>query len=231
MRQGEPWPPNSALSLLSSRDRDVLLRLGRRTDHAPGDVLLNHGEHSTHVFVILHGYVKITTTSYSGREVLLAVRSGGDLVGELAGMDGSPRMATAQTAGPATTRLVTAAEFHAFLDAHPAAFRSISASISAKLRSATDKIVDYGSHDVQARLARVILRLVRDHGVSTPEGVAVALHISQPELASITSASEAAVSKALTDLRFRRVILTGYRTFTVLDRDALLKLAELPPDF
>lgn len=225
-----PLPPRSMLAMLDERARADLVNRGRRVDHAPGTVLLRLGEHTTHVLVVLDGHVKITTSSHNGKTVLLALRSRGDLVGELAGMDSSPRMASAETAGPMTSRVLTARDFHSFMDEHPAAARIISASIAAKLRSATERILDYSSHNVAERLARILVRLLRDHGVRTPEGLSLGVRVSQPELASIISASEAALYKALTDLRDRGVVSTGYRTFTVTDTRALAEQAGISPN-
>lgn len=198
-------------------------------DYAPDTTLMRQGEHSTHVLILLDGHVKITTNSYNGKAVLLALRSRGDLVGELAGLDSSPRMATVQTAGPVDARALTSQEFHDFLEHNPASARTITGSVATKLRMATERILDYSSHDVSARLARVLVRLLRDHGVREREGLALGIRVSQPELASIISASEAAVSKALTDLRRRDVVATGYRRFTVTDVPALMEQAGFPP--
>ncbi|MDT0331726.1 Crp/Fnr family transcriptional regulator [Nocardiopsis lambiniae] len=218
------------LAKLDEHARTDLLHRGRRVDHPADTVLIRLGERTTHVLVVLDGHVKVITYSDSGKTVLLALRSRGDLVGEIAGMDHSPRMATIETAGPVSTRVLTAREFHLFLDDHPTAGRAMSAYIGSKLRSATERILDYSSHNVADRLARVLLRLARDHGVPTPEGLSLNVRVSQPELASIISASEAALQKALTELRDKGVVTTGYRTLTVTDADELCRRAGLPPN-
>nr|WP_272918479.1 Crp/Fnr family transcriptional regulator [Nocardiopsis alba] len=227
--RGRSWPARSPLARFSEAARADLVALGRHVDYAPDTTLMRQGEHSTHVLILLDGHVKVVTTSYNGKTVLLALRSRGDLVGELAGLDLSPRMATVQTAGPVSARALTSSEFHSFLETNPGAARTITGSVAAKLRLATERILDYSSHDVPARVARVLVRLLHDHGVRTPEGLALGIRVSQPELASIISASEAAVSKALTDLRGRGVVATGYRRFTVTDVPALMEQAGFPP--
>ncbi|MFV2198697.1 Crp/Fnr family transcriptional regulator [Nocardiopsis sp. LOL_012] len=223
------WPPHSALAGLDEKDVEYLLTLGRPVDHPQQSTLMRLGERTSHVLVILEGHVKVTTVSRTGKTVLLALRSRGDLVGELAVMDESPRMATVETAGPVSSRVLSAREFRTFLERSPEAALTISASIAAKLRSATERILDYSTHDARTRLARVLMRLIRDHGVTSDEGIELDIRVSQPELASITSLSEAALYKGLADLRHRGIVTTGYRRFTVTDVPALAETAGFPP--
>ncbi|TDQ53807.1 Crp/Fnr family transcriptional regulator [Actinorugispora endophytica] len=222
------WPDNSVVGRLTEPQRGDLLSLGVRREFAAGQVLLRQGEHSTHVFVLVAGHVKVLSESDSGRTILLSVRSRGDLVGELAGMDSSPRMARVVAIGAIATRVMAFAEFEAFLERHPAAGRTVNGSIAAKLRSATDKIVDFSSQEVPVRLARALLRILADHGRPAEDGVSIGIPLTQPELAAIVAASEPAVHKALAELRKHEVISVGYRSYVVRDPERLRRFAELP---
>lgn len=224
-----PWPATSLLGRLTPAQRDDLLSLGVRREFGAGQVLIRQGERSTHVFVLLTGHVKVMSESDSGRTVLLAVRSRGDLVGELAGMDSSPRMARVVAIGAIGVRVLPFPQFEGFLERHPGAVRIVNGSIAAKLRSATDKIVDFSSQEVPVRLARALLRILADHGRPVADGTALGIPLSQPELAAIVAASEPAVHKALAELRKHGVITVGYRSYVVHDQALLREFAELPP--
>ncbi|MEY9213424.1 Crp/Fnr family transcriptional regulator [Thermobifida halotolerans] len=223
-----PWPATSVLGRLTDSQRDDLLSLGVRREFGAGQVLIRQGDLSTHVFVLITGHVKVMSESDSGRTVLLAVRSRGDLVGELAGMDSSPRMARVVAIGAIGARVLPFAEFEGFLKRHPDAVRTVNGSIAAKLRSATDKIVDFSSQEVPIRVARTLLRILADHGRPVEGGVSIGIPLTQPELAAIVAASEPAVHKALAELRKHGVITVGYRNYVVRDQAALRQFAELP---
>ncbi|GAA3748889.1 hypothetical protein GCM10022205_39840 [Spinactinospora alkalitolerans] len=180
------------------------------------------------MFVLVEGHVKILSESGSGRTILLAVRSRGDLVGELAGMDGSTRMARVAAIGAIAARLLPFDEFEGFLHRHPAAFRVVNGSVAAKLRSATDKIIDFSSQEVPVRVARALLRVLADHGRPVAGGVSIGIPLTQPELAAIVAASEPAVHKALAELRKHEVVSVGYRSYVVRDLPGLRRFAELP---
>ncbi|MFC7329489.1 Crp/Fnr family transcriptional regulator [Marinactinospora rubrisoli] len=224
------WPAKSVIGRLSELQRRDLLALGSRREFAAGRVLIQQGDSGTHVFVLVDGHVKVVHESDSGRTILLAVRSRGDLVGELAGLDDSTRMARVVAVGAIAARLLGFEEFTGFLRRHPAAYRVISGSVAAKLRSATDKIVDFSSLEVPARVARALLRILADHGSPVDGGMSIGIPLTQPELAAIVGASEPAVHKALAELRKHDVISVGYRNYVVRDLPGLRRFAELPPE-
>ncbi|MGW6355942.1 cyclic nucleotide-binding domain-containing protein [Streptomyces sp. NPDC055092] len=64
-------------------------------------VLVRQGMNDRYVLLLLSGLTKVTAVVENGETSLLAVRAGGDTVGEMAAMDGSaPRSATVTACGP-----------------------------------------------------------------------------------------------------------------------------------
>src|SRR5450755_3188597 len=89
------WPESSLLGTLTGPARDRLLRLGAMVQYpGPSRILIREGERSRFIAVILDGVVKVTGQVYGGRDALLAIRMGGDVVGEFAAIDEGPRSAT-----------------------------------------------------------------------------------------------------------------------------------------
>ena len=125
-----------------------MLALGAQRLYEPGAVVLREGERGPHVLVLVKGYVKVTATSPEGYLSLLAIRTAGDLVGELASMDGEPRIATVTAAGRVRARVVSQREFHQCLTHYPDVALAVSSSVGAKLRWATRRRIDFGGHEV-----------------------------------------------------------------------------------
>lgn len=148
-----PWPPKSAIASLTPDQRRTLFAAGLPKEFAAEEVLVHQGETTKHVYVLIDGLTKVTSSSHNGREVLLAIRSRGDLIGELAGMDDRPRVATVAATGPVLALVIGHREFEAYLARDPEAFRAVSASVVGKLRSTTERVVDYSAHEAPVRLA------------------------------------------------------------------------------
>jgi CRP-like cAMP-binding protein len=161
---------------------------------------------------------------------LLAVRVGGDVVGEMAVVDGGVRSATVTATRAACLAVeVPAAEFIAFVDRHPSAGRLLSAELSRRLRSSDRRRIDFTAYEVPARVARVLTELADDYGrpwLARPPTISLGIGITQAELASLVGAKEASVQQALSELRERKILSWQYRAVELYDMESLRKVAE-----
>ncbi|MFI1912409.1 Crp/Fnr family transcriptional regulator [Nocardia sp. NPDC020380] len=219
------WPASSLLGGLSLSLRERMLTLGVRVWFPADRVLMRESEESTFVLILLDGVVKATGHTNDGREALLAVRMGGDLVGEFAGVDGRPRSATVTTCGPLVARTVTRADFLDCLRREPAIALAVNEAIVTKLRVANSRRIDFTGCDVATRLARVLHQIAMTYGEPVGAGAVIRWPLTQPELATLSGAAEPTVHKALRGLRESGAISTGYRSIRIEDMGLLNRIA------
>ncbi|MFE9993744.1 Crp/Fnr family transcriptional regulator [Streptomyces avermitilis] len=220
------WPAASLLGGLSEEPREQMIRLGRRVRFERGERLLREGEHGSYVFLLLSGWYKVLARTPDDREALLAVRAGGDLVGELACFDAQPRVATVVAAGRGSAKLIGRQQFLDFLAAYEESAQAVMCAVAGKLRWATRRRQDFGSCPVGTRVARVLLELARAYGRPCATGVSIGVSLTQPELAELVGASEPSVHRVLRSLRERGVVETGYRRVLVKDLPELTIAAD-----
>ncbi|MGX1562766.1 Crp/Fnr family transcriptional regulator [Streptomyces sp. NPDC055506] len=218
----------SVLARLAPEDRQQFLALGARRQFDAGSVLMRQGEVADMVYVLLDGYVKVTAISEEGDLVFLAVRSRGELVGEIGVLDGSPRPTTVTATGAVVALGIGGPAFLDFLARRPSAAAAVTRSVTEKFRfSIQRRLDDVGS--VRARLARVLLDLGVRWGLSGPRGTEIAVGLNQGELAALVRATERSVNEALADLRSYGTVSIGYRRVVIHDWDGLRKAAGSTP--
>lgn len=218
MRESGFW------KLLGDRERESLRAIARPRVFADNAILCLEGEPTTHVFIVLSGWVKIITVTSEGRETLAALRGEGDVVGEIAQVTGY-RTATVQAIGTVRALIAAAEQFEAFLDAHPAADRSYRRVMTEYQRDAHSSQRSKTLSSGPQRLAALLLHLAEQHGERTESGLRTALPLSQDDLASLIGASRSTVTRALSDWRSRHIITTHPRHITILNHPALRRLA------
>jgi CRP-like cAMP-binding protein len=210
------WP------LLSDDERTVLVGLGRTTVYPPGAVMCVEGDPNTHVFVLVDGWVKIVGVTSDGHELTLALRGRGDTVGEVAGETTGYRTATVQAIGTVRALIVPYERFSSFLDAHDGADRAYRRMVTRRWNDAESMLRARSVTSGAQRLAGLLLELA-DSELQT------AMTLTQEELASLTGASRATVTRALSNWRRRGIIRTGQRDITITDPGALRKIAGQQP--
>ncbi|MFD0857326.1 Crp/Fnr family transcriptional regulator, partial [Actinomadura adrarensis] len=88
---------------------------GREQRFGIGEVVLQQGAPASHVLLLVSGRVKVSLTLPDGEVLLLAVRGPGELLGEIAVLDGEGRSATVATIDPCVMRVLPAERFRALL--------------------------------------------------------------------------------------------------------------------
>ncbi|MFF7971573.1 cyclic nucleotide-binding domain-containing protein [Streptomyces sp. NPDC007905] len=205
----------------------ALLSLGTARSYDAGEHLLIEGLRETFVLLLLSGVTKVTATSEDGDTALLAIRLGGDLVGEFAAFDNRPRSATVTAAGPVSARRVGQRDFLGCLDSCPAAALAVSRMLVRKNRWSVRRRGDFSGSPVATRVARVLVDLMEDYGEPRRAGVLIGPRLTQAELAGLVGAKERRVHHVLGELADRGVIQVGYGRTTVLSPERLRQAARL----
>ncbi len=216
------------LAALEPDTARALQQAGRRRRWPAGATIFLEGEPGSSVVVLLEGRVKAYSTSFDGKEIILSLRGPGQLLGEIAalGQAGTLRSASVAAIEPTVGQVLTAAEFEAFLEAHPRASIVLLRAVLERLEQAVQMRLEYGAHDVLGRVARRLCELADVAGTPTPDGgVTITVALSQEELAGWVVASREAVARALGRLRTQGVISTDRKRIVVLDVARLRKLA------
>lgn len=215
------------LAVLDERERAALDRRGRRVRFDAGTRLVQQGDPGDKVLVLLEGRAKVSYATREGRELVLRFCGPGELVGELAVIDGSPRLSSIVALEPVDALVLAATDFRALLDAEPSIAWKLLGMLSRRFRDADLKRVEFGASDTVGRVAARLVELADRHGEPAAEGIVITLPLSQDELGAWTGASRAGVAAALRVLRDLQWIETQRRRITVLDRDALAARASV----
>ena len=218
--EGHPF-----LHALTSDELADLSGVGRKQRYRKSSALFVEGDQSDRVLVIQEGLVKVAALTSEGREVVLAIRGAGDLIGDQGFLDGEPRSATATALSPVSAMVIPGSDFTDYLERHPRVAILLLRMLSRRLRDADRKRAEFAAYDTVGRVASRLIEMAERFGEQQGDGIRLTLSLTQDELASWIGASREAASKALSTLRQLGVLETGRRTITILNLEALRQRA------
>lgn len=179
------------------------------------------------VLVLLSGSVKVFRTEINGHESLIGIRRGGDLIGEMAALDSTPRSAGVAVLRPVEARVLTAEQFTALI-ARRGLDRALHRYHSARVRESDEQRVEIALLPVRQRLARALLRL-SSGGADGENRALLDLGLPQDALAQLIGASRNAVVAELTLLRQAGILRTEHRRMYLTDLSRLTEIGyEVP---
>ena len=209
------------LRQLGTVDAEALVHQVRRKAVPKAQSILHAGAAGDDVVLVLAGRVKLLAYGTEGREVVLAIRGPGELIGEMAALGGQRRTATAIAVDDVEAVYLGADELRAFLLDHPDAALVLIRTLVRRLAEADRDRIDLATQDSVGRVAKRLLELAIDHGAPADHGTRIELSLSQDELASWTGVTRETVSRALRLMRGLGWVATDHRSITVLDPAAL----------
>jgi CRP/FNR family transcriptional regulator, cyclic AMP receptor protein len=209
------------LRQLSKEDAEALLSRLRRKTVKPGTEILRAGSAGDEALVVLAGRVRLVAYGADHREVVLALRGAGELIGEMAALGAGRRTATAIALEEVEVGYLPAAELLDYLREHPDVALVLIRMVVRRLAEATRDVVDLATQDSVGRLAKRLVDLSSEHGRAASGGTQIELALTQDELARWTGATRETVSRALRLMRQLGWVTTNRKTITVLDPAAL----------
>jgi CRP-like cAMP-binding protein len=191
-----------------------------------GSLLFAEGDPGHEVLIITDGAVKVVVTAESGREVVLDVLEGGELLGETAAIDGGPRSATAFALTQVEVLAVPQARFRELVDEYPRLAGELLQMFASRMRGAARRQLEFGTNDALGRVCQRLVDLAERYGTTGEGGrVVVDAPVTQSELAAWSGLSREAVVKGLRALRRLGWIEVDGRRLVVLDPAAVSERA------
>ncbi|MEH0635618.1 Crp/Fnr family transcriptional regulator [Streptomyces bottropensis] len=182
-------------------------RPGTEGATSPRDQLFRQNDTADRAALIITGRCRVLWQGERGRTTYLATRRDGDLVGEVALLDGGRRNATVRALTDTYVRWYSREAFEALLTNHSAILRKLLNSANSRLKESDHQQIAITSAPAQVRLARLLLRLAEAEGVST-DGDTEIRDVSRQDLGDWTGMGRDAASRGITRLQERGLIGT-----------------------
>lgn len=165
--------------------------------------------------VIVEGAVRITSMSPNGRELLFNLVGDGEMLGEIAVLDGGLRTAEAVAQSDCILAVIERRDLLALVAASPSAALYLINCLCKRLRFVTDHLEGVMFLDVEARLARALRRMGGDQEK---------MKLTQRDLGQSIGISRETVNQVLGDWRYRRIVRIEKGAIEILDREGFDRL-------
>jgi len=194
------------------------------------EVLFRVGDAGDGCYRLENGLLKILVTSPEGEELIISFIRPGEMVGELAVIDGLPRSATAVAVTDCELSFISRAVFEKTTETRPELFRCLVNALAARLRETNETLAAASFMNAQARVARALLELAQLLGEDAGEGRIIICHpIRQSDLAAMAGIARENVSRILSDWKRRMIVTRLAQQYCINNPTALKKELEDRP--
>src|SRR6476646_8929387 len=167
-------------------DRERVLDVAEMRSYERGDRLFDEGDASDFFYVIVSGRAVVFKKRPDGNDIILEIFGPGGPLGAVAVYESRPYPASAGAIEPTTCLLIPRPAFFALLEQHPSLVRGLLSSMSHRLVELTTRLAELTGGHVDARFARLFLKLANQMGRPDRGGTYIPLTLSRQELADLT---------------------------------------------
>ncbi len=188
----------------------------------PDELIFQTGRPADGLYVVNSGIVKLSQSTRDGSRVhILDLRGRGDPLGEEALFSERTYAASAQAIGATRLCYLPRGDLEAVMDGYPEVARTLLGTMAERLMANHRARVELAYDCSDARMARVLLRLMDRFGHREGERGALGLQLSRTELAELLGLRPETAIRILSDWRHEGLIELEERSLRVRDRDGL----------
>lgn len=190
--------------------------------------ILLAGEETEGSYLVVHGRVRITRDTADGRNITLDIAAPGDIVGPV-----SSEVAISQSSAWAMETTCALYLAHDALAQVIESWPSVAVALlhfqRDQLARATEREVAHVSRTVNQRVAYVLARLDAKLGQTMTNGSRlIQVKMRREDIAGMAGTTVESASRAMSALKTQGVIEAGREWVSILDPDALRRLATAP---
>ena len=182
--------------LFGEQHIDALVALGVARSYPKNTVLVQEGDKSDQLYVLLAGKLKVFLADDDGKEIVVDVLSPKQYFGEMA-LDGESRSASVMTVEASKLAVIQREVFKRFLAENPEAAFALIVTLIGRARNLTRTIGSLALLDVYGRVARLLI----DNASDETGQLVVTAKMSQQEISQRIGSSREMVSRILSDLK------------------------------
>ncbi|MDD3993529.1 MAG: Crp/Fnr family transcriptional regulator [Desulfobacteraceae bacterium] len=219
-------PALPGLDGVAPQIREAILARGQRNRVPSGQPLYRQGSPARRCYLVASGRLKLVKLHEQGKEAVFRYIGPGEITAVVAVFKEKAYPLTAVAIGDTQVVGWDRPTFMALLREYPELALHLLQVAVERLDEVQTRYLELNAEQVQQRLARALLRIMKHSGRRTPDGILIDFPLSRQELADYTGTTLYTVSRTLSAWEKNGWVASGRERITVTDPHTLVKFSE-----
>lgn len=211
---------------LSAEEQDAVLAEARSGRYPKGSTVFTQEEEAHSFFLLLAGHIRVVRTTPDGEQVIARYINEGELFGIAPAIGRTTYPANAVAAVDCVALAWPTRLWSDFAANYPTFTSNTYATVGKRLQETQQRVVEMSTEQVEQRVAHTILRLIKQAGRKTPEGIEIDFPITRQDIAEMTGTTLHTVSRLLSAWENEGLVVGGRQKVTVSNPHGLMLIAE-----
>jgi CRP-like cAMP-binding protein len=226
LAEGEVLKNSRLFSDLQPAEMARVLESAQRVRMEADEFLFFQEDPAKKIFVLLEGRLKLAQLTPDGQQVILRYITPGEVFGVVAVLSEMKYPVSAQAVDASKLLAWDQKSMKLLMAAYPALSLNAISIMGSRVKEFQDRIRELSTERVERRIARTLLRLARQTGEKTPEGVLINLPLTRQDLAEMSGTTLFTVSRTLSQWETKGLIQAGRERVLIRFPHGLVSIAE-----
>lgn len=211
--------------LSREQTRDILGAATSRR-YAKGSHVFEQDGKAEYFFLLLNGHLRVTRVTPDGQQVVVRYIVPGDIFGIAMAIGRDTYPATAAAVVESLALIWPSSAWPALVAKYPVLAAGTMQALGNRLQDVQARVVEMSTEEVERRVAHALLRLARQSGRKTEQGIEIDFPITRQDVAEMTGTTLHTVSRILSAWEGRGLVEGGRQKIVLTDSHRLFLLAE-----
>lgn len=215
---------------LSRTELEKAAALARQRKVPADSYFYQEGDPADHIYALVEGRVRLLQVTLEGQQVIHHLVTPVGAFGVISVLAEEAYPVSAQAIENSLAFTWDRISMYDLMLRVPRVSMNAIRILSERIREYQDRLREMATERVERRLARALLRLVRQAGRKVPEGVLIDLPLSRQDLAEMTGTTLFTVSRTLSQWESQGLVQSGRERVIIKFPHGLVRIAEDLPD-
>ncbi len=215
---------------LSEHDLRVIIELGHTRRVAREGFFLHQGDSAARLHILTEGRARLLQLTPEGNQVILRFVSVGDMFGGIALLGQKVYPASAQSVADSAALSWDGETMDRLMERFPRLAINAMRVMADRIEDLQDRLREMATERVERRIANTLLRLARQTGKKTPEGVLIDLPLARQDLAEMSGTTLYTVSRTLSHWEQEGMVELGRERVLIRIPHRLVMVAQDLPE-
>lgn len=192
-----------------------------------GQVIFHQGNPPFGLYCISTGKIKVTKVGNDGKESIVRLATGGDVLGHRSLFSNENYSASATALEDTTICFLDKKFIIKAIQDQPSIALNIIHKMSREMGMAEAKGAAMFQKNVRERLAELLLSLGKSYGVKASQGTKVDIKLTREEIASMIGTASETVIRTISEFKEEGIIKQEGKIIYLIDEEALLDIANI----
>lgn len=206
---------------LTEAQREDMMRLAKVNHVARHDAFFEEGDSAENFYVLIDGFLRVGRTTPDGDQVVMLHVVPGQMFGIASGYGSARHTMAARAITDAVALSWPSVLWDKFMQDYPGFQDVAHRAVSIRMKDLEDRVTSLATARVEQRIAEAVLRLMREAGKETVDGIEIAFPISRQDISEMTGTTLHSVSRCMSGWQKRGIVRSGRCRVVICDPEAL----------